>query len=193
MSSDSRQSQDQREATLLKLVAAQDRAAFEALFHAYERKVFRYVLSLVREVDVAEELTDDVMVEVWRGAQRFAGRSKPSTWILGIAHHKAIDALRRRRPRVVELHAVARMPDDRPGPDSAAITDRERRMIEAGLETLSADHRAVLQLAFAGGFSQAEIAAIVGCPVNTVKTRTFYAKQQLRKAMERLGMRREIS
>ena len=120
---------------------------------------------LVRDDGLAEELTSDVMVEVWRSAGKFGGRSRARTWVFGIAHHKAIDALRKRRAAVVPLDEVAGMAGDDAGPEAAALRS------------------AVVELTFIEGFSQKEIAEIVGCPVATVKTRAFYAKQRLRDAL----------
>jgi len=176
-------------------IARGDRAAFERLYRAYQRPLFRYFLHFVHTVELAEELTDDVLVEVWKSAGRFKGRSKPSVWVFGIAYHKAMDALRRRRPPVVELHAVseAMAADPRQTPEATAVRDSVRSDIAAALATLSAEHRAVLVLTFDQGHAYHEIAQIVGCPVNTVKTRMFYAKKQLRETLERRGIRRDIS
>jgi RNA polymerase sigma-70 factor, ECF subfamily len=172
-----------------------DRTAFERLYRAYQRSLFRYFLHFVHTIELAEELADDVLVEVWKNASRFRGRSKPSVWIFGIAYHKAMDALRRRRPPVVELHAVAQSLSDDPRqtPEAAAVRDSVRSDIAAALATLSAEHRAVLVLTFNHGYAYNEIAQIVGCPVNTVKTRMFYAKKQLKETLERRGVRRDIS
>lgn len=181
------------EAQWIRQIAKRDRGAFEQLYRAYERKLYRYLLGIVRSPESAEELTGDVMIEVWKNASRYRGHAKPSTWLFGIAHNKAIDVLRRRQPQVAELHAVAGAPDPRPGPEAAAINEGDRHEVAAALDALSAEHRSVLDLAFNNGCSQAEIAQIVGCPINTVKSRMFYAKQQLRQALERRGFRREIS
>src|ERR1700686_4632115 len=82
---------------LLGGIAARDKSAFETFFRTHGSGVHRFVRDLVRDDGLAEELTSDVMVEVWRSAGKFAGRSRVRTWLFGIAHHKAIDALRRRR------------------------------------------------------------------------------------------------
>lgn len=175
-------------------IARGDRSAFERLYRQYQRPLYRYFLHFVNSTDVAEELVDDVMVEVWKCAGRFRGKSRPSIWLFGIAHHKAIDALRRRRPPPVELRAVEHVvADNRQSPDAAAIRESVRRDVAAGLASLSAEHRAVVVLTFVLGYSYAEIAHVVGCPVNTVKTRMFYAKRQLREALDRRGVRKEIS
>ena len=142
---------------LLERIARRDRTAFETFFRAHAPAVHRFVGDLVRDESLAEELTSDVMVEVWRSAGKFGGRSQARTWVFGIAHHKAIDALRKRRTTLVRL--------------------------DEALASLSAEHRAVLELTYVEGFSQKEIADIVDCPLATVKTRAFYAKQRLRDAL----------
>jgi RNA polymerase sigma-70 factor, ECF subfamily len=177
-------------------IARGDRAAFERIYRAYQRPLFRYFLHFVHALELAEELTNDVLVEVWKNAGRFKGKSKPSVWVFGIAYHKAMDALRRRRPPVVELHAVAETAvatDPRQSPEAAANRESIKRDIASALASLSVEHRAVMVLTFNHGYGYNEIAQIVGCPVNTVKTRMFYAKKQLRDMLERRGTRREIS
>lgn len=174
---------DDDDRRLLERIARRDRIAFETFFHAHGSSVHRFVRDLVRDDGLAEELTSDVMVEVWRSAGKFGGRSRARTWVFGIAHHKAIDALRKRRPAVVPLDEVAGMAGDDAGPEAAALRSDERRMLERALASLSPEHRAVVELTFIEGFSQKEIAEIVGCPVATVKTRAFYAKQRLRDAL----------
>ena len=169
-----------------------DRAAFERLFRRYEHRIYRFLIGLVRDAQLAEELTGDVMLDVWRGAGRFRGNAKVSTWIFGIAHHKAIDALRRRKPESIELQTLAATGDAAAGPEELAIADDFRRALADAMAELTPEHRAVLELTFVNGCSQAEIAAIVDCPVNTVKTRVFYAKQQLRRIFERRGVRGEM-
>ncbi len=168
---------------LLERIADRDRVAFEAFFHAHGGGVHRFVRDLVRDDGLAEELTSDVMVEVWRSAAKFGGRSRARTWLFGIAHHKAVDALRRRRAPLVpldELLGVASATDD---PADAAIRVADRARLDGALATLSPDHRAVLELTYVEGFSQKEIAEIVDCPLATVKTRAFYAKARLRDAL----------
>jgi RNA polymerase sigma-70 factor, ECF subfamily len=179
------------EAQWVSQTANGDRAAFERLFHAYEHRLYRYVLGMVRDPRTAEEVTGDVLLEVWKSAGKFRGQSKVSTWIFGIAHHKAVDALRRHVPEHVELGTLTQRPDVARGPEETALATSDRRAVSAALEELTPEHRAVIELTFLNGYSQAEIAAIVRCPINTVKTRVFYAKQQLRRILERRGVRSE--
>jgi RNA polymerase sigma factor (sigma-70 family) len=181
-----------QEAQWLRQTAHGDRAAFERLFRAYEHRLYRYALGIVRTPQTAEEIAGDVMLEVWKHADRFREQSKVSTWIFGIAHHKAIDALRRRAPQHVDLQELTGIEDPNRGPDDIAIAHSDARDVAEALDELSPEHRAVLELTFTHGYSQAEIAQIVGCPVNTVKTRVFYAKQHVRKILDGKGARREM-
>ena len=178
---DVRPADDADDRRLLAQIARGERDAFEAFYARFSTHVFRFARELVRDDGIAEELTGDVMVQVWRGAQSYSGRSRVRTWVFGIAHHKAIDALRRRRLPAVELDAalgVAAAAHE--NPETAALAADERARLERALAELSPEHRAVVELAFVDAFSQAEIAEIVGCPVGTVKTRLFYAKARLR-------------
>jgi RNA polymerase sigma-70 factor (ECF subfamily) len=129
---------------------------------------------------------------VWRQAGRFRGRSKLSTWVFGIAHNKALNALRRRAQRAdVALEHAAAMPDARPNPEAEAERRDARARMEAALGRLSREHREVIELTFYHEFSYEEIAQIVKCPVGTVKTRMFHAKQKLREWLGGCEMDRE--
>lgn len=168
---------------LLERIAEHDRVAFEAFFRAHGRSVHRFLGNLVRDEGLAEELTSDVMVEIWRSAGKYSGRSRVRTWMFGIAHHKAIDALRRHRAPTIPLDGLVAVPGSGESPEDAALRAAERARLDGALATLSPEHRTVLQLTYLEGFPQAEIAEIVSCPVATVKTRAFYAKQRLREAL----------
>lgn len=170
---------------LLERIADGDRRAFELLYHRYHRRLFSFLFRTVRRPELVEELVDDVMLAVWQGARGFGGRSQVSTWIFGIGYRvglKAVERIGRQRPvEPVELAAAAEAADDR----------LERRELADGLSAalreLSAEHRAVIELAVGQGLGYREIAAIVDCPVNTVKTRMFHGRRRLREALERRG------
>ncbi len=168
-----------READLVAAISGGDREAFAELFRGYEQRLFRYFARLLGDAPAAEELVSDVMLEVWKGAARFRGGAKVSTWIFGIAHHKAIDELRRRRPGREGLGEAARLADPRPDPQAAAVGRGLRAQLRAALAALSPAHREVLELTFYQGLALKEISAVLRCPLNTVKTRLFYARRQL--------------
>ena len=179
---------DESAQLLVGRIAAGDRRAFEALFESYGERVFRYAHRLIADVTKAEEVTNDVMLEVWKTAARFEGRSKVSTWILGITRHLALNAVRRKQLDTVDVDAAPEISDD--GLTPAAV-EHDRRVLKAAiggaLAKLSTDHRDVIELTFFQGLSYGEIAAIVGCPENTVKTRMFHARKQLKGFLEAAG------
>jgi RNA polymerase sigma-70 factor (ECF subfamily) len=135
---------------------------------------------MVGSVEHAEELTTDVMVEVWRGAARFKGESQVSTWMFGIARFKALSFLRRVQSESVGVEEANEVPDPNELPDEMLVKQGMAVRIKDALGRLSQEHREVMELTFFEGFSYPEIAKLLDCPVNTVKTRMFYARKQLR-------------
>lgn len=185
---------DADERRLVTRIGDRDRAAFETLYAAYARRVAAFVRDLVDSHDIADEVVADTMIAVWRSAARFRGQSRVATWVLGIAHHKALDALRRAGHAHVPLDSIPesgyRYASDRA---DELLHLEDRFALDLALRALSAEHRAVLQLMYGFGCSHAEIAAIVGCPVATVKTRVFYAKRNLRAALDRARAAEELA
>ena len=160
-------------------IAAGDREAFEQLYFAYQRRLFGFLYRVLGETGAAEELVNDTMVEVWKSAARFRGESKPSTCIFGIAHHLLLNHVRKRKLNSVDLYKAQQVADSSASPEQGAIHKGLQSEIRSALGKLSAEHRAVVELTFYDGYSYEEIAGIVDCPVNTVKTRMFHAKKKL--------------
>src|SRR5215470_20062583 len=104
------------EAELMQRMARGDRDAFAALYRRLERPLFGYLMKLVRDRDVAEDVLSETMLEVWRQAGRFEGRSSVSTWVFSIAHHRAVSRFRRRRESLLEEDQAATIADDAPMP-----------------------------------------------------------------------------
>lgn len=180
------------EATLVKRVASGDARAFEELYHLYEKRVYQYVCTLIRDPSLAEEVVGEVMLAVWRGACHYAHQSRLSTWIFGIARHKALDAL-----RLTSRHDQAAVAIDEapllPCLDETPIDGIQREQLgvvtRQALTKLSPEHQEVLRLVFYEELPYEEIALLLNIPENTVKTRVFYAKQQLKRHMGRLVSR----
>ena len=175
------------EQALVSAVAAADRACFERLYSLYERRVFQYLRTFVRDASTAEELVVDTMLAVWNGARRFSGTSRVSTWIFGIARHKALDAVRRhaRSGSHVPLEDAAETEAGGPGPEDWAQQRSLEGVMQQAFGTLSAEHREILHLAFYEDLPYQEIAALLSLPLNTVKTRVYYAKLKLKGQLER--------
>jgi RNA polymerase sigma-70 factor (ECF subfamily) len=121
----------------------------------------------------SEDVLSETMFTVWKDAPRFRGDSKPRTWLYRIARNKAIDLIRKRPAAPLSLVGDSNA--------TARADDVDLRLsLEQALAALSPDHREVVELTFFHGLSYDEIARVVGCPVNTVKTRMFWAKRKLR-------------
>ncbi len=180
--------EDDRE--LIRRVADKDRRAFETLYQRYGPRLQRYLSRLIQRPDVAEEALDDVMLVVWQNAARFNDRSRVSTWILGIAHHKALKARARLAGRLSETPVSDQQIADGEGPEDATMRGELDRLLAKGLEALSPEQRAVVELTFYQERSYHEIAEITRCPVNTVKTRMFHARKRLAPLLTALGIGR---
>ena len=167
----------------LRQTARGDRSAFERLYRTYHRRLYGYLFRMVGSSDRAEELASDVMFEVWKGAARFKGASRVSTWIFGIARHKALSAMRRPTPTTVEVDEAVQIADAAELQDDLLVNKDTKDTILKALAKLTEQHREVMDLTFYQGFACNEIADILKCPVSTVKTRMFYARKQLREIL----------
>jgi len=171
---------DERE--LLARVASGDLQAFERLYRMYQPRLTRFLTTLLKRPQLIEEVLDDVMMVVWQTAGTFKGASKPSTWVFAIAYRKAHKAKARWPDPVEEPEYDTRISDE-PGPDAMLDHQRLRSVLMKAMDTLSTDHRAVVDLTYFHGLGYREIAEIVDCPVDTVKTRMFHARRRLKQAM----------
>lgn len=171
------------ELRLLARVALGDRQAFQQLYIAYHRRLARFLTRLTHGYPIAEEIINDTMYVVWCKAAEFRGQSQVSTWIMGIAYRRALKALQR------ESNAahVPSMPCEEaaPGMDSTQRMDELHEWIGHALGQLPPEQRMVIELTYYVGLSCQEIAAVMECPVNTVKTRMFHARRKLRTALPR--------
>jgi RNA polymerase sigma factor (sigma-70 family) len=170
------------EVQLIRRIALQDRHAFEALYRTYYRRLTRFLDRLTRRPQMVEEILDDTMLVVWRKAETFNGHSQVSTWIFAIAYRKAMKALKREGSRS-QMLLDHDEPPHAPNPETTFIDGESRSAIRRLVAELSAEHRAVVELTYYYGCAYKEIADIVGCPVDTVKTRMFHARRKLRIAL----------
>ena len=176
---------------LVRRIARRDERALEALSERYGRRLYAYALRLTQNPDLAGEVLQDTLLAVWQGARSFRGDSRVVTWLLGIVHNQAMNAIRRRSLYVVDLetmeaaHAAGGQPDD-----EAQALERQATLARA-LARLSVEHRSVVELVFYQELSLAEVAKVCGCPVGTVKSRLSYAKAHLRRALEGAGLHQE--
>jgi RNA polymerase sigma-70 factor (ECF subfamily) len=133
------------------------------------------------------------MLDVWRQAGRFEGKSSVTTWLFSIGHHKAVSRLRRMREVALDEEVAANIEDSGPTPDVQASDKDMSRLLARLIECLSLDHREILQLAYYQEFSVQEIAEVLDLPENTVKTRMFYARQRLKVLLEQAGVKGAVA
>jgi RNA polymerase sigma-70 factor, ECF subfamily len=174
-----------REAELITRIAAGDRKAFEELYSLYHRRLARFLTRLTRHFDVAEEIINDTFLIVWRKARDFRGESQPSTWILGIAYRRARNAFRSATRITAGENLEGLLP---PLTSNEPMHAEELRdwLLQA-LVQLPAEQRLAVELCYELGYSCEEIATIMNCPVNTVKTRLFHARAKLQKLLPALA------
>ena len=170
-----------RERELISRIAAGDRRAFEELYNLYHRRLARFLTRLTRRYDIAEEVINDTFWIIWRKAGDFRGASQPSTWILGIAYRRARNAFRSASRAGVMENLDTPLPP--PTSDDPMRTEELRDWLVQALEQLPVEQRLAVQLCYELGHSCEEIAEIMNCPVNTVKTRLFHARAKLQKLL----------
>lgn len=163
----------------MRRIASKDRYAFELLYRSYYRRLTRFLEQTTRTPQLIDEILDDTMLVVWRKAPTFNGESRVSTWIFAIAYRRALKALERER-RWVQISVDADEPALANSPEVEFIERESRLALQSLLAALSVGQRAVIELTYYHDYAYKEIAKIIGCPVNTVKTRMFYAHRKLK-------------
>lgn len=169
---------DASDADLMRRIGTGERIAFETLYRSYFVRLDRFLHRVLRRSPAVEEVINDTMYVVWNKARDFSGESKVSTWIFGIAYRKGLKALAR-SDEPAEFDAE-RVQAEGGGSERALLQAEWRVVLERALAQLSPDHRAVVELTYFHDCPYREIAAILDCPVDTVKTRMFYARRRLR-------------
>ncbi|QSA97984.1 RNA polymerase sigma factor [Methylococcus sp. EFPC2] len=167
------------DAELMERVGSRDTAAFEALYTALYPRLYRFIYRMTRHPDLTEELVNETMLVVWEKPQGFNYRCKVSTWVFGIAYRKALKSLSKGAQAAAELsidELAEVIPDGKPSAVSQVELDD---LIAVALDTLSPEQQAVVELTYHHELPYQEIAEILGCPENTVKTRMFYARKKL--------------
>jgi RNA polymerase sigma-70 factor (ECF subfamily) len=160
-------------------IAAGDRLAFETLYRRYFPRLARFLDRMVRHAPAIEEIVNDTMLVVWQKADRYDGSSKVSTWIFAIAYRRALKTLQG-LDLPVDAEADEQPGDDMQEPEQAFRRGELREAVGSALDTLPLEQRAVVSLTYYHGLAYGEIAEIMDCPVNTVKTRMFHARRRLK-------------
>ncbi len=178
---------------LLALTARGDREAFSRLYDMYSTVAYSLAVRIVRDRELAADVVQDAFVTVWNQAATFnASRGQPSSWILTLTHHKAVDMVRREQRRRAEpLEGAGELVVSAPAVEEAAWQGVAREQVRAAMQKLPDPHREVLELAYFAGFSQSELAGRLSLPIGTVKSRTFAAMTTLRQLLSESGLNPE--
>jgi RNA polymerase sigma-70 factor, ECF subfamily len=175
------------DAGLLRRIGQGDEDAMAAFYREHGRVVFAQVLLVVGERVLAEEIVQDTMFAVWRGAGSFRGESSVRSWVIAIARRQTRDRLRSRRLRVVDDAFLADQPSSGPGPEVMALDRAELAEVRDAIRELAPAHREVLGLAFGSGLSLLQVAGVLEIPVGTVKSRLAAARTALNRILNKKG------
>lgn len=167
------------EHVLLKKIAEGDRSAFEIFYKNYYPRLFRFILRVTRHPESVEELIQETLLVVWEKPDRFNETSKISTWVFGIAYNKALKSMAQNARRNNDTDVDELMETLGDNFSNPAQSHENEDWLNCALASLPADQRAVIELTFLHGLPYQDIAEILNCPENTVKTRMFHARKKL--------------
>jgi RNA polymerase sigma-70 factor (ECF subfamily) len=187
MSTNLTQIEDETATALLAKIAKGDTKAMEEFYRTFSRTIYAFVLRRLKNPVESEEVVVETMYQVWRKADSFGCRSRPRTWLLGIAQHKLLDKLRASNAHSFETlgEEAANIPSDEMSAYERLAQQQTEQQIQACMMDLPDEQRECIHLAFYEDLGIAEIAEIQGCPANTVKTRLFHARRKLKLCLER--------
>jgi len=164
---------------LIEAIAGGNRPAMRLLYARHHVRVYRFIVRLVTDAGLSEDLMSEVFIDVWSQAGSFQGRSRVSTWILSIARFKALTARRRRRDVQLDDISTDMIADPAYTPEQTVLNNDRNAQLRACIGQMSREHREIIDLVYYHEKSVEEVAEIIQRPRNTVKTRMFYARRRL--------------
>jgi RNA polymerase sigma-70 factor (ECF subfamily) len=180
-------SQNQAEVDLLTGIANGDEKALEQLYLSYHSRLQRFIARITGRADRLEEVINEVMYVVWQKATTYNGSCRPSTWIFGIAYNKARKSMQKTKFDLAESLDAMDQENSWLGRNDASLKQLEmKNWLETAFTVLSPEQRAVVELSFFHGMHYGEIAKLMDCPENTVKTRMYHARKKLEPVLIRL-------
>ncbi len=175
---------------LLKRISNGDQDAFSELYINYQPRLIKYCSRILKnDVALAADIVDEAMIEIWRSAGSFSGRSQPSTWIHSIARFRLIGYLRKNKELLQdESSEWLNFKDDALLPDEEIVLSERNRDLIKNIGKLSDKHKEVIELVYFRELSIKEIALMLDISENTVKTRMFYARNHLKNILSSLDL-----
>jgi len=177
---------DDADRDVLERVAAGQLDALETLYDRYRTMAYSIALRITADASLAEDVVQDAFLGAWRNAARYAeSRASVKTWLLAIVHHRAVDAVRRRRPTVDLPEREDAPPPQLTLPDlwSEVAGRLDAEAVQGALKALSDVQREAIELAYFGGLTQQEIAVRTNAPLGTVKSRMRLGLLAMRRAL----------
>jgi RNA polymerase sigma-70 factor (ECF subfamily) len=176
---------------LVELVAENDADALEVLYERYGRAAYSLARRILTDETLAQDVVQEVFLSLWRDARRFdAGRGTVATYLLSMTHHRAVDVVRReeklRRWRTSD-EGLELEPDPKARVEDEVELAERRTEVRTALAELPTAQREALLLAYFGGYTQREVAALVGVPLGTVKTRMAAGMRKMKEALQDAG------
>jgi RNA polymerase sigma-70 factor (ECF subfamily) len=178
---------DEADRAVLARISGGELAALEELYDRYKTMAYSIAYRITGDATLAEDVVQDAFLGAWRNAARYVeGRGSVKTWLLSIVHHRAIDAIRRRRPTTELPEIDAGLPDALTLPDvwGEVSAHLDAASVREALVALSDVQREALELAYFGGLTQQEIAERTGTPLGTVKSRMRLGLLAMRRSLE---------
>ena len=173
---------------LIASIGAGDRRAMELLFARHNVAIYHFIWRLTGNASLAEEIVSEVFLAVWRGADKFKAKSQVSTWLLAIARHKALAALRRRADAQLDDETAVTLVDGADDPETTAQHRNRSAILQKCLNALPSSHREIIDLVYYHEKTVVEVAQIVGIPEGTVKTRMLHARLRMAELLRGAGV-----
>ena len=172
---------------LMQLVRQGEADAFEAIYDRHASAAFSLAYRMAGNRNVAEDITQDAFLSIWRSRERYTPeRGSVRTWVLGIVHHRSIDALRRHTVHDRRRASAEGIEERHEAPertDVEAARREEARSVRAALEELPEEQLRVIELAYFGGFTHTQIAEMLETPIGTVKGRMRLGLEKMRRSL----------
>jgi RNA polymerase sigma-70 factor (ECF subfamily) len=175
---------------LIGAIAVGNREAMALLYGRHHVRVYRFVLRVTGDASLAEDIVSEVFLEVWRHAGRFKAQSKASTWLLGIARFKALSSIRKHSHQAQEDQEAATLEDSADNPEAMALRHDRSEILRRCIAHLSPSHREIIDLVYYHDRKIEEVAEIIEVPLNTVKSRMYYARKRISELLQEAGIDR---
>jgi RNA polymerase sigma-70 factor (ECF subfamily) len=175
---------------LIQSIADGDKTALKTLYLRNHMRVYRFAMNLLRNESSAEEIVNEVFLQVWRKADQFEGKSQVATWLLSIARFKAMTALRQRSETQLDDKVASALQDPADSPATTVAKKERSEIVQSCIAQLAPHHREVINLIYYQGNKIEEVARSTGTPTNTIKTRMHHARKQMATLLASAGVDR---